>query len=85
MNFEIIEKSDAPAQGPERRKRRNPAIEEMVGLLEPGKVARIKLDEDEKPRPLVEQIFKTGARNGTIVDVWEVGGLLFAEQVTDRD
>ncbi|MGI9253019.1 MAG: hypothetical protein ACR2J8_04680 [Thermomicrobiales bacterium] len=85
MNFEIIDKSDAPAQGPERRKRRNPAIEEMVTSLEPGKVARIQLDEDEKPRPLVEQIFKTGARQGKIVDVWEVGGLLFAEQVTDRD
>jgi hypothetical protein len=85
MNFEIIEKSEAPAQGPERRKRRNPAIEEMVSLLEPGKVARIKLDDDEKPRPLIEQIYKTGARNGKIVDVYEVGGMLFAEQVLDRD
>jgi hypothetical protein len=85
MNYEIIEKSDAPAQGPDRRKRRLPAIEEMVAALEVGKVARIQLADDEKPRPIIEQIFKTGARHGKIVDVWEVGGMLYAEQVADRD
>ncbi|MCC6312623.1 MAG: hypothetical protein IT337_01320 [Thermomicrobiales bacterium] len=81
MQYEIIERAEAPAQGPDRRRRRAPEIDEMVGALKPGKVARIELGENEKPRPFVEQVFKSAARQGKIVDVWEVGGLLYAEQV----
>lgn len=79
MQFEMIAKADAPAQGPDRRKRRMPQIEEMVDQLEPGKVARIQLGEEEKPRPLIEGIYKAAARRNKVVDVWEVGGLLYAE------
>jgi hypothetical protein len=81
MQFEMIAKADAPAQGPERRKRRMPQIEEMVGQLEPGMVARIQLGEDEKPRPVLEAIYKAAARRNKVVDVWEVGGLLYAEAI----
>lgn len=81
MNYTMIAKSEAPAQGPERRKRRIPAIDELISSLQPGSVARIELAEDEKPRPVIEQIYKAGARHSKVVDVWEVGGLLYAEQL----
>ena len=82
MRYTMIPKEEAPAQGPERRKRRSPEVDDLVGGLQPGIVARIELGEDEKPRPIIEQIFKSGARHGKVVDVWEVGGQLFVEQVT---
>jgi len=82
MLYTMIPKSEAPAQGPERRKRRIPEIDDLVTALEPGTVARIELGEDEKPRPIIEQIFKAGARQGKVVDVWEVGGQLYAERLT---
>lgn len=85
MQFTIIDRADAPAQGPDRRKRRNPEIEAMVAQLTPGQVARIELNEDEKPRPLVEQLYKAAARGGKIIDIWEVGGLLYAENIADLE
>jgi len=81
MRYSMIAKSEAPAQGPERRKRRIPEIDDLVQGLEPGSVARIELGEDEKARLVIEQIFKAGARQGKVVDVWEVGGQLYAEQM----
>lgn len=81
MRYTMIAKSEAPAQGPERRKRRIPEIDDLVRGLEPGTVARIELGEDEKPRQIIEQIFRAGARESKIVDVWEVGGQLYAEQM----
>jgi hypothetical protein len=81
VRYSMIAKSEAPAQGPERRKRRVPEIDDLVRGLEPGAVARIELGEDEKARPIIEQIFKAGARQGKVVDVWEVGGQLYAEQM----
>ena len=81
MQFEMIAKADAPAQGPDRRKRRMPQIEELVGQLEAGRVARIQLAENEKPRPIIEAVYKAAARQNKVVDVWEVGGLLYAEAV----
>lgn len=85
MQFDMIAKADAPAQGPDRRKRRMPQIEEMVGQLDAGRVARIQLGEDEKPRPIVEAIYKAATRQHKVVDVWEVGGLLYAEAVGGAD
>lgn len=85
MQYEIIAKSEAPAAGPDRRKRRLPEVEEMVAALGPGTVARITLGEDEKPRPLIEQIYRSAARHGKIVDLWESGGLLYAEESAGRD
>ncbi|MBA3416086.1 MAG: hypothetical protein H0U10_12760 [Chloroflexia bacterium] len=81
MRYSMIAKSEAPAQGPERRKRRIPEIDDLVRGLEPGRVAQIELGEDEKARLVIEQIFKAGARQGKVVDVWEVGGKLYAEQM----
>lgn len=78
----MIPKAEAPAQGPERRKRRLPEIDELIGGLAAGQVARIELGEDEKPRPIIEQIYKTGTRQGKLVEVWEVGGQLYVEQVS---
>ena len=56
MQFEMIAKADAPAQGPDRRKRRMPQIEDLVGQLEPGRVARIQLAENEKPRVAMQTL-----------------------------
>lgn len=85
MQYEMIPKAEAPAQGPERRKRRLPEVEELVKALDGSTVARIKLGEDERPRQVVEQIFKTGVRLGRPVDVWEVGGFLYVETVKPDD
>lgn len=85
MQFEMIASADAPPAGPERRKRRMPEVEEMVAALRPGMVARITLGEDEKPRPVIEQIYRSAARHGKIVDLWESGGLLYAEESAGRD
>ena len=79
MNYTLIDHQEAPARGPERSKRRIPGMEELVGSLEAGKVARIELAEGEKPRMVTEQLFKTATRAGKMVDVWEVGGVIYAE------
>ena len=79
MNYTVIDRSEAPARRPERDKRRIPGIEELVGGLAPGKVARIELAEGERPRAVMEQLFKTATRQGKMLDIWEVGGILYAE------
>ena len=81
MNYMLIDRQEAPARAPERAKRRIPEMEELVDSLVPEKVARIELAEGEKPRLVVEQLFKTAVRRGKMVDVWEVGGVLYAELV----
>ena len=84
MRVTMIAKSEAPAQGPDRRKRRIPEVEEMIGSLAAGTVARIELGEDEKPRPIIEQIYRSAARRGKIVDIWDVGGQLYVEELSGR-
>ena len=81
MNYTLIDRQEAPARAPERAKRRVPGMDELVGSLVPGKGARIELAEDEKPLRVTDQLFKTAARQGKTVDVWEVGGVLYAEIV----
>ena len=81
MNYTLIDRQEAPARLPERGKRRIAGMEELVGGLVAGKVARIELAEGEKPRAVTEQVFKTAARQGKMVDVWDVGGVLYAELV----
>ncbi|MDQ3780702.1 MAG: hypothetical protein M3354_09190 [Chloroflexota bacterium] len=82
MKHSMIEQSDAPARPPERGKRRVSGMDELVETLMPGKVARIEIEEDEKQRNVTEQLFKTAARSGKLVDVWEVGGILYAQVLT---
>lgn len=82
MNYTMIAKTDAPARLPERLRRRILGMEELVGGLTAGQVARIELQEGEKPRVVTEQLFKTAARHGKLVDVWEVGDVLYAELAT---
>ena len=82
MNFTLIDRQEAPARGPERSKRRIPGIEELVASLEAGKAARIELGENEKPRLVTEQLYKTATRAGKLVDVWEADGVLYAELAT---
>ena len=79
MNYTVIPSQEAPARAPERARRRIQGMEELVAALEPGKVARIELSDDEKARVVTEQLFKTATRSGKLVDVWEVGGVLYAE------
>ncbi len=81
MQYLMISKSEAPPVGPERRKRRLPEIESLVAELAPGTVAKVILAENEKPRPIVEHLYRSAARQGKIVDVWEAGGFLFVELV----
>ena len=81
MNYTLIDRQEAPARAPERGRRRVPGMDELVGSLVPGKVARIELGEDEKPLRVTDQLFKTAARQGKTVVVWEVGGVLYAELV----
>lgn len=79
MNYTIIEREAAPARSPDRAKRRIEGMEALVASLEPGKVARIELGDDENPRRVSEQLYKTANRAGKLVDMWEVGGILYAE------
>lgn len=85
MQYELIAKTDAPPPGPERRKRRMPLVEELVGQLAAGRVARVQLADDEKPRPVVEAIYKAAARRQLVVEVWEAGGLLYVEASSPAD
>ena len=82
MNYTIIARQEAPARPPERVRRRIAGIDTLVGSLEVGKVARIELGEDEKPRVAIEQLFRTASRAGKLVDVWEADGVLYAELAT---
>jgi len=82
MNFTIIAREEAPARAPERTKRRIPGVVDLVGSLEPGKIARIELAEDERARVVTEQVFRAATRAGKLVDVWEVDGVLYAELAT---
>jgi hypothetical protein len=82
MQYTYIDQSDAPAPAPDRAKRRIAGVEELVAGLTPGKVARIELGEGEKPRPVVEQLFKAAARQRKLIDVYDVGGLLYAEMAS---
>ena len=79
MNFTLIDRQEAPARAPERAKRRIRGMDELVASLVPGKVARIELAEGDKPLRVSDQLFKTATRQGKLVDVWEVGGILYAE------
>ncbi len=79
MNYTMIDRQDAPARAPQRRKRRIEGLEDLVASLAPGRVARIQLGENEKARPVLEQIYRTASRSGKLVEVWEVGGVLYAE------
>jgi len=79
VNYTIIEREAAPARSPERTKRRIEGMDSLVSSLEPGKVARIELGDDENPRRVSEQVYKTANRSGKLVDIWEVGGILYAE------
>lgn len=81
MNYTFIDQQDAPARSPERGRRRVAGLDELVAGLTPGKVGRIELDEEEKPRAVTDQLFKTAARSGKLVDVWEVGGIIYTEIV----
>ena len=81
MNYTFIDRLEAPARPPERAKRRMPAVTELVDALSPGKVARIELEEGEKALRVTDQLFKTAARQGKVVDVWEVGGVIYAELI----
>ncbi len=81
MNYTFIDQKDAPARSPERGRRRIAGIDELVEGLTPGKAVRIELNEEEKPRAVTDQLFKTAARTGKLVDVWEVDGIIYAEIV----
>ena len=83
MQYAYIDQAEAPAPAPDRAKRRVAGVEELVAGLEPGKVAKIELEDGEKPRPILEQLFKAAARQRKLIDVYDVGGLLYAEMMTD--
>ena len=79
MQYEMIAAGDAPPPGPERRKRRLPEVEALIGELGPDAVAKVSLGEDEKPRPIMEHLYRSAARHGKAIEVWESGGHLYVE------
>ena len=81
MQITIIPKAEAPARGPLRPKQRSPEAEALVDGLAPGQVARIELGDGEKPRPITEHLYRAATRRGKLIDIWEVGGIFYAELV----
>ena len=79
MNYTFVPKAEAPAQMQGRQKRRLAGADELIGGLAPGQVARVELGEGERVRPVMEHLFKSAARQGRFIDIWEVGGLLYVE------
>lgn len=84
MRYTFVDRAEAPARLPARGRRRFPDIDGLIAALEPGKVAKIELDEGEKTRVVTEHLFKSAAHQRRLLTVWEVGGILYAELVTDE-
>ncbi|HEU5433207.1 MAG TPA: hypothetical protein VFU81_16185 [Thermomicrobiales bacterium] len=82
MQYTFVDRMEAPAAAPDRAKRRIPGVDELVAGLEPAKVAKIALEDGEKPRVIAEQLFRTAARQRKLIDVYEVGGVLYAEMIS---
>ena len=85
MKYGFVPEADAPPPVLERKKRRIAGLDELVVGLLPGQVARIELEEGERPRPLIEQLYQTAARHGKLLDLWETGGIFYAAVVTSDD
>ena len=85
MQYTLIDSSEAPARMPRRARRRHPEIEELIAALEPGKVARITVPKGTKGRSVGYRIMQTAARRRKMIDVWEVGGVLYAELAEPDD
>jgi hypothetical protein len=85
MHYTLIDRAAAPARMPDRGKRRSPEIDQLVAALTPGKVARVELTADEKPRGIIYRILRSAARQGRVVDAWEVGGFVYAELARSDD
>ena len=54
-------------------------MEGLVASLAPGKVARIIPEEGKNSLRTVSQLYKTATKAGKLVNVWEVGGIIYAE------
>lgn len=78
MKYGYLAKADVPPPSLDRKKRRVAGVDELVAGLLPGQVARIEIEEGEKALLVTEQLFKTAVRQRRLVEVWEVGGILFA-------
>jgi hypothetical protein len=85
MDYTVIDRVDAPAPAPERSKRRIPELDTLIDSLAPGKVARIVPEEGRNSLRTVDQIYKTATKAGKLVNVWEVGGVIYAEPVNPND
>lgn len=80
MKYTFIDRAEAPARAPERARRQVEGMDKLIAALEPGKVARIEMAENEKPRGVADQVYKTASRSGIVVDVWDVAGVLYVER-----
>ncbi len=83
MKYEFVAKTDAPPPSLDRKKRRIGGLDEVIGELPPGQVARVEMDEGERPRQMVEQLYQAAVRQGKLLEVWEVGGVFYAAIAED--
>ena len=70
----------------QRNSRRLKQMNELLGELAPGKVAKIELTEDEKAGSVRNQLYQAAVRQGKRVQVWDLEGVLYASLMdTDTD
>lgn len=62
----------------QRNTRRGKRMNELLGELVPGKVAKIELTEDEKAGSVRNQLYQAAVRQGKRVQVWDLDGVLYA-------
>lgn len=85
MKFTYLTKADAPSMALVRKKRQYPGVDEVIAGLTPGHVARIELEEGERTRAAAEQLFQVANGQGSLLRVWEIGGVVYAELASAAD
>ena len=77
VKFEIVDAADAPAK-PKPMSKSARESWELIQALEPGKVARVPADAEERRR-LKLSLTRVGAANGRKVECWESDDALFVQ------
>jgi hypothetical protein len=79
VNYTLIDRQEAPPMPTmQRNTRRSKRMNELLGELAPGKVAKIELTEDEKAGSVRNQLYQAAVRQGKRVQVWDLEGVLYA-------
>jgi hypothetical protein len=82
MNFEIIDRAEAPPLPPAPKGRWAQELTDLVQALGPGKVARVD-PAGEKPRRIVNNVYRLAGRLGKAVTAWEDDGYVFVALAND--